>query len=500
MKRDLNNIANKHFDLLIVGGGINGCAIANLAAQAGVRVCIVEKGDFANGTSSRSTKLLHGGIRYLENFEFDLVSEALRERYIQWQSVPYLVKPMPFVIPVYKNDKRPLWMMYIGVWLYDILSGRFRIGQHKLLSVDEVVGLVSGINRQGLVGGVQYYDAQMDDTRIVIENALMADLKGANVANYVEVTDFIKDNGKVKGVKAKDLIANSTFDILADTVIVTAGPWADEVRVKDISNQMPRLRMTKGAHIVYQGQLSTNAFLIQSKQDNRIFFVIPFHGNTLIGTTDTDFKGNPNTVSCDDSDISYLLTEAARVFPNIQFERSKIINTFAGVRPLVVDKGKGIGPSKVSRKHVIEQTFSNVWYVLGGKYTTYRAIAEEAVYQAMPQLKGKLPFSEHYVLYGSGAVNEELKLLRHRYGVTIETIRYLISVYGSRFEDILKITQRDPALKEPICTCSPTIGAQIVYAKEVEMALTPEDIYARRLILQYNNCPTQQCYQRIKNS
>jgi glycerol-3-phosphate dehydrogenase len=179
MRRDVSRFKDKIFDLLIIGGGINGAAIANLASACGASVALLEKGDFASGTSSKSTKLLHGGIRYLENFELDLVSESLKERYIQWQSLPHLVKPLSFIIPVYKTDARPLWMMGIGVWLYDLLSGKYRIGKHRSLSFDEVVQIVPGIERQGLCGAVEYFDAQMDDSRIVLENILMACARGA---------------------------------------------------------------------------------------------------------------------------------------------------------------------------------------------------------------------------------------------------------------------------------------------------------------------------------
>ncbi len=499
MKRSIDQIKNKTFDLLIVGGGINGCAIAHLAALGGLRVCLIEKHDFAWGTSSRSTKLLHGGIRYLENFEFDLVSEALRERYIQWQSVPYLVKPLPFVVPVYKNDKRPLWMMAIGVWLYDLLSGKYRIGRHRLLSVDEVVSLAAGINRTNLVGGVEYYDAQMDDSRIVLENALMADHYGAQLANYVEAKDFIKEGHHIVGVNAVDTMTGEEFTIKAATTIVTTGPWADQLRQKDVANVTLRIRQTKGSHLVYRGQIAPTAFLIQSKQDNRIFFIIPFHGNTLIGTTDTDYKGDVDSVTCSDEDIAYLLNEAQRIFPHIHFDKDKIITTFAGVRPLVLNHASGQGPSAVSRKHVIEKSSTGVWYVMGGKYTTYRAMAEETVLKACPQLKGKINSGHQFTLFGSGAVNQELKLLRHRYGgISIETIRYLISVYGSRFDDVLKLTLTDPSLAEPLYEGGHAIKAQVIYSRDIEMALSAEDIFERRLNLAYNDCPRDKCYTTIE--
>ncbi len=494
MQRNIDNLSKSNFDLLVIGGGINGTAIASLAAAAGARVALIEKGDFACGTSSKSTKLLHGGIRYLENFEFDLVSESLRERFIQWQAAPYLVKPMSFIIPVYQGDPRPLWMMRIGVTLYDLLSGKYRIGQHRVLSYQEVVNETPSINRQGLLGAVEYFDAQMDDARLVLENALMADSRGAQLANYVEAVELIKDNGRAVGVKAKDLISGNGFEVRAKTVIATVGPWSNSLMEKDIPHAMPRLRLTKGIHLVYQGQLSPHAFLVQAP-DKRIFFVIPFHGNTLIGTTDTDYRGSPDEVAVSDTDIQYLLKEARRVFPSIAFDTSKIITSFAGLRPLVFDKGD---PRKISRKHAVEKTYSGLWYVLGGKYTTYRAIAEDVIKKAMPQLANKLPFSGKWTVYGSGGSNEELKIVSQRYDISIETIKHLMGIYGSRFIDVLDLTKESPALKEPICTCTATIAAQVVYASQVEMAQTSTDIIERRLQLQYNACTSKACLSQVE--
>ena len=348
MIRDILVLPKNKFDLIVVGGGINGAAIAHLAAAVVLSVALLEKNDFASGTSSKSTKLLHGGIRYLENFEFDLVHEALKERFIQWQAVPYLVKPLAFVIPVYKNDARPLWMMKLGVWLYDFLSGKYKIGNHRFLSVAEITALAPGINADGLVGGVEYFDAQMDDARICLENVLMADKLGALAANYAQVEGFIKDDHqRAIGVRARDVLSGQQMDIFASRIIVTAGPWSDELIQKDVPLSVKRLRPTKGVHIVYQGEISSSAFLLQSRQDKRIFFVIPFKGNSLIGTTDTDYHQGPDSVKVEEADIQYLLQEASRVFPNINFDTSKIITTFAGLRPLVAEKGD---PSKISRK------------------------------------------------------------------------------------------------------------------------------------------------------
>ncbi|MDE2221772.1 MAG: glycerol-3-phosphate dehydrogenase/oxidase [Candidatus Omnitrophica bacterium] len=495
MIRDIARLTKNKFDLLVVGGGINGAAAAHLAAASGASVALLEKGDWASGTSSKSTKLLHGGIRYLEHFEFDLVAESLKERFIQWQAAPHLVKPLPFVVPVYKGDPRPLWMMQAGVRLYDFLSGERRIGDHRFLSAADVMALAPGINPDGLCGAVEYMDAQMDDARICLENVLMADLRGAVAANYVEVESFIKNERRqATGVHARDILSGAQLQIFASTIIVTAGPWTDQITAKDVPHAVRRLRPTKGVHLVYRGEISSHAFLLQSRRDRRIFFVIPFKGNTLIGTTDTDFNQSPDKVEVQDSDIQYLLQEAGRVFPHISFDRSQIITTFAGIRPLVADKGN---PSRISRKHVIEKHASGIYYVMGGKYTTYRAIAREAVLKAMPQLAPKIPYGGQYVLYGSGG-NEELKILSQRLEVPLELAKYLQGIYGSRWVDVWEMARGNPALKQRICSCSQAIAAQVVYSRQVEMAQNTGDIIERRLGLTYLDCPTKACRRAIE--
>jgi glycerol-3-phosphate dehydrogenase len=255
------------------------------------------------------------------------------------------------------------------------------------------------------------------------------------------------------------------------------------------------LRPTKGVHIVYRGEISPSAFLLQSRQDKRIFFVIPFKGNSLIGTTDTDYQQSPDSVKVEEADIQYLLQEAGRVFPNISFDRSKIITTFAGVRPLVADKGD---PSRISRKHSIESNSSGICFVMGGKYTTYRAIAQEAIIKALPHLASKIPYGEQYALYGNGGSNEELKILSQRFDVPLDLVRYLQGIYGSRFGDVLDLTQGQDHLKERICSCSPTIAAQVIYARDIEMAQNTDDVIERRLGLAYLDCPTQNCRRAIE--
>lgn len=496
MIRNIERFNNKLYDLLIIGGGINGAAIAYMASLTGIKVALLEKNDFASGTSSKSSKLLHGGIRYLENFEFDLVQEALKERFIQYKNSPHLVKPLTFVIPVYSKDPRPLWMMKIGVWLYDVLSGAHSLGVHQTLTRQQVISCAPHISQQGLIGGVSYWDAQMDDTRICLENVLMADYKGAHVANHVEVVDFIKENTKCTGVNAKDSLTGHLFQVRAKNIISTVGPWTDQLLHKDYAKNKPKLRLTKGIHIVYRGQISDKAFLLQSSSDRRIFFVIPFKGNTLIGTTDTDYENNVDQVQVTREDISYLLKESARVFPQIDFKEENIITTFAGLRPLVFERGS---VSKVSRKHAIEKTFSGLWYVAGGKYTTYRAIAKECIEKVFPNLSQKLPTDLDYPLYGSAPVSLDIKQTASYFGVDRETVNYLISFYGSRYWDVLKLIDEDHSLRARLCVCSKAIRAQVVYAIKSEMAKTFDDIFIRRLELHYNDCQTHACRKSVED-
>ncbi|MEI7997990.1 MAG: glycerol-3-phosphate dehydrogenase/oxidase [Candidatus Omnitrophota bacterium] len=496
MVRNISSFKNNQYDILIIGGGINGAAIAYMASSIGAKVALLEKDDFAAGTSSKSTKLLHGGIRYLENFEFDLVAESLKERYIQYKNAPHLVKLLTFIIPVYKKDPRPLWMMKVGVWLYDFLSGKYCLGKHQYINCKDLVALIPQIRQEELVGAVSYTDAQMNDARICLENVLMAKSKGAHVANHVEVVEFIKEDGKCVGVSAKDVLTGEVFQVAAKTVVVTAGPWGDILLHKDSGSNSSRLRLTKGVHILYKEQFSKEAFLLQSSTDRRIFFVIPFRGHSLIGTTDTDYEGNPGDVKVETEDIDYLFKEASRVFPQMVLKKENIITTFAGLRPLVHEPGF---PSKISRKHSIERTFSGVWYVLGGKYTTYRAIAKECVQKILPTLSPQLPPDRDYPLYGSGEVRVDIKQIALRFGLQAEVVAYLVGFYGSRYGDVLKLIDEDDSLRAKLCDCSPAIRAQVAYSYKVEMAKTVEDIFTRRLQLQYNDCPSGKCRKSIED-
>lgn len=487
MERDFDRFVKKRYDLLVIGGGINGAGIAHLAQDHGLKTALIEKGDFASGTSSKTTKLIHGGIRYLENLDIGLVIMGLKERVVQLKAAPHLVKSLSFVIPVYKGDRRPLWMMRLGVSLYDSLAGKYSIGKHRPLSADRILEFISDLKREGLRGGILYYDAQMDDARLCLENILSARERGADIANYVEALSFLKNNGKVVGALAKDILGDSLFEIRAKKVVCAVGPWTNILLKKDNPSARKVIRTTKGVHIVYKERFSEHALLLPSDRDGRIFFVIPWMEHSLIGTTDTSYIRSPDAVVVSDGDIRYLAENTKRVFPTKDFSPKNIVTTFAGLRPLLRRRGS---PSKVSRDHAIIRTRSGLAFVTGGKYTTYRKVAQDTLWKIF-KIKVKKPFR----LYGGGKpqrdINIENESKRHK--TDRETLAYLMDKYGTRCQEILRLIKKDESLGQRLCDCSPAIKAQLVYSVQNEMALTADDIISRRLSLQFYPCETKEC-------
>lgn len=498
--RDFSKFTHGQYDVLVIGGGINGAAIAHMAALNGLKVALLEKGDFASGTSSKSTKLIHGGLRYLETFDFDLVRESLRERAFLLRDAPHLVKPLSFIIPVYRGDRKPLWMTRLGVAFYDWLAGKYAIGlpagqtgRHRFIPREELLGLMPGLKDEGLLGGVSYYDAQMDDARLVLENVLSAQAHGAHVANYVEVKSFLKKDGKAVGVIAFNLIDEREFEVHASAVVCAVGPWTNVLMRKEEGNVAPLVRTTKGIHVVCPGKISDHALLIPTARDKRVLFIIPWMDNSLIGTTDTDYEGPADEVGADQEDIDYLFRELRRVFPESTFRKESIVTIFAGLRPLVFSPG---APAKVSRRHVIKESYSGVFYVMGGKYTTYRKIAEDCLRAVLPSRK-LVDTRESFPLFGSGKISGSAEDAAKQYGCHLDIVRNLMGLYGVRYKDVLTLITENPALRESLCPCSSAIKAQVVYAIKAEMAVKEEDVTKRRLSLIYRPCQSGQCAKEI---
>jgi len=385
--RDIEQLKTNHFDILVIGGGINGCAISRDAALRGAKVALIEKDDFASGASGKTTKLIHGGLRYLEQFNFRLVRESLRERAILLRQVPHLVKPLEFIIPAYKDDRRSLLEIRAGVYIYDRLAFGNNICPHRALKKQDLLSLEQNINPLKLKGGVLYCDAQMDDIRLCLDNAISANGAGATVANKIELVGFVKDGGKISGAEALDKLTGEEFIIRANLVINATGAWSNRIVKMDAPADSDITRPTKGIHIVYKRLPHQRAILLPARKDKRVLFIIPWRDYSLIGTTDTDYSGSADDVYADTNEVAYLLEEAGRVFRMGKLDQGGIITTFAGLRPLVNIQGKPA--SLVSREHLIQESRSGLISVVGGKYTTYRHLAEQVVDLALAKIEGR---------------------------------------------------------------------------------------------------------------
>ncbi len=478
------------YDLAIIGGGINGAAIARDATLRGLKVILLEKKDFACGASSKNSKLAHGGLRYLEHFQFSLVKESLRERSRLLKSAPNLVKKLPFIIPVYKKDQRPLWKIKLGLYLYDLL-GSGDLEKHHNLSSDQILDLFPQLNKENLCGGCLYYDAIMQDNRLVIENVLAAEDHGATILNYTPVTDFILKDGKMAGV------VTPQGKIHAKVVVNATGAWSNQILQQN--GQPALLYPTKGIHLVLPRFHATHALLLFAPQDGRVFFLIPWNGYSLLGSTDTPYQGDPDHVSVDAQNIDYLLTALNHYFPRSSIIEKNIIASFAGLRPLVHRHHEN--PSKISRDHLIQRSPTGLISILGGKYTTYRQMAEELVDNVVQQLHPQDNFgpceTAEKPLCALQLADAKIKILAQNYGVSEALVCRLVEQYGQRFQLILDIIKEDPAEAQPLCAYHPHVGAELLYSIRHEKVKTAEDWFERRTSIAYTECRGLLCAQVV---
>ena len=382
----IRKLTDQTFDVAVIGGGIIGAGIARDAALRGLSVALVEKADFGSGTTSGSTRLIHGGLRYLEMYDFGLVRMDLREREILLRIAPHLVKPLEFLIPFYGAS---LWFrlkMRVGMALYDLLSYDKSLPNHRMLSAAETLSEEPTLRPDGLQGAAAYFDAQVSmPERLCLENILDAESHGAAVASYTEVVDARREGDRVVALQIKSTETGETGELKAKVFLNATGAWCDRVSNRTHGPPKPRLRTTKGIHITCE-PMNRKASVLFSPIDGRLFFVIPLLGQCWIGTTDTDFNADPSTVRADGDDVEYLLRSVEPFFPDVR--KLAIFSSNAGVRALVRQDGSA---SSVSRMHKIEETQPGLISVLGGKITGYRAIAEEAVDAACAKLGNRTP-------------------------------------------------------------------------------------------------------------
>ncbi|HVM62351.1 MAG TPA: glycerol-3-phosphate dehydrogenase/oxidase [Verrucomicrobiae bacterium] len=378
MDRDLLTLSGQYFDLLVIGGGIFGAAVARDAALRGLRVALIDKSDFASGTSSRSSKLIHGGFRYLQQHNFRLVFEACHERHILQQTAPHIVRPLPFLFPIYRGGKISLSKLRLGMTLYDWLAFRRNVAPHRTLSAERALMSEPSLSREGLRGAVAFHDCQDDDARLCVDQILHATELGASCINYCKLTGFVCREDRIVAARVWDEVGSCTFEISARAFINAAGPWVDQVNaLTPFDTGAARVSPAKGVHLIVPRLTRQHAVAFEARSDHRILFVIPWGDYSLVGTTDTNFNGDPDYARAEQADIDYLLTEARARFPGAALSESDIVATTVGIRSVVASAVSS--PSARSREHRIVRTGRNLLSIIGGKYTTHRIIAQQTV-------------------------------------------------------------------------------------------------------------------------
>ena len=470
--------------MLIIGGGITGAGVALDAALRGWRVGLIDKGDFASGTSSVSSKLIHGGLRYLEQGAFHLVYEALHERGLLLRNAPHLVRPLRFLMPFYRGGRLPLWKCRLGLTLYDLLAGTDNIQRSRPVSVSLLMRECAHLRPEGLLGGAAFFDAQMDDARLCIEVLLTAAHYGANVANYVEAISLENRDPGPQQIRILDHVSGKEATVRARVVLNATGPWVDQVCRLARDSTGPYLQPTKGVHLVAPAQGLPAGFLLLHPADGRVFFVLPWLGKTLIGTSDTFTPAGPDALGVDADEIAYLLAGYNRYFaPALQPQ--DVLGSFAGLRPLL--RAGPATPSSLSREFRVWQSAPGLLSVAGGKFTTFRHMAE-VITDQLGRLLGKRQRcrTRNCPLIGTPDMPWEQYLpglvttLCQRFSLSSAAALHLANRYGRRALDVAEYLDRAPGKREPLCAGEPDLRAEIDFQRDHEMAIFPADHWLRR--------------------
>lgn len=495
-KLALERFRAETFDFLVVGGGITGAAVARDAARRGLSVALVERKDFAWGTSSRSSKLIHGGLRYLENLEFTLVFEALSERALLLKTAPHLVRPLRFYLPIYQGNPHSRMKIGAGLWLYDLLSLFRAPGFHRSLSRDQLLRELPGLEERKLSGGFSYFDASMWDDAMVTEILRSASASGAAVANYVEAREAFFEGDRLAGFACKDELTGSEFRIKAHQTVVCAGPWTDLVGGKTGPGWQHWLKPSKGVHLVFPyAKLPLPGAVTMTHSDGRIVFVIPRtdygEGVTIVGTTDGPTPDDPDRASVEDSDTAYLLNVLSRFFPGCKLGAQDVVSNYVGVRPLV-DFGAQGSLAKASREHRIGEGPGGTVIAAGGKYTTHRTMAEEIVETALHRWKASQDRPAHWERLQKPRTKEpftpaaltpakaEAMAIAKEKGLRLPAT--LLGRYGSDALGIVESAEKDgeDAARSGLLGF-PYLRAVYEFERRHGMALGPRDFLERRV-------------------
>ncbi|WP_342023954.1 glycerol-3-phosphate dehydrogenase/oxidase [Arthrobacter citreus] len=476
----------EELDILIVGGGVVGTGAALDAVTRGLKVGMVEARDWASGTSSRSSKLIHGGLRYLEMLDFALVAEALKERGLLIQRIaPHLVKPVPFLYPLtHRFYERPY--VGAGILLYDTMgltSGNSRgVPMHKHLSKKATLRAAPSIKDDAMIGSIRYYDAQVDDARYVAMMARTAAHYGAVVANRVSVVDFLREGERVVGARVKDSESGREFDVFARQVVNATGVWTDETQAMVTDRGQLKVRASKGVHLVVPRDRIQSTVGMILRTEKSVLFVIPWGRHWIVGTTDTDWNLDKAHPAATSADIDYILDHVNKVLKT-PLTREDVEGVYAGLRPLLA--GENDSTAKLSREHVVAHPVPGLVVVAGGKWTTYRVMAKDAVDEAARALDEKVPESCTSTIPLLGAVGYKADWnRRHRtaehYGVHVARVEHLLNRYGSLATEVLELIREDPSLGQTLPGADDYLRAEVVYATTAEGARHVEDVLARR--------------------
>ena len=502
MKRSFHDLKDTEFDLLVVGGGIYGAWTAYDAALRGLDVAIIDKNDWASGTSSCSSKLIHGGLRYLEHYWLGLVRKSLKERESLLSTGPHRIRPLRFGIPVYKKGRLTRWPLKAGLLLYDAIagistsrSGGFGSSRHQSFQKDAFANEFPFLSDEGMTYGFTYPDSVTDDARYTLEIICGAAKAGAVVLNYAEVKGLLKTGNRIEGAYVEDSLTGDTTEIRAKVTVNTAGPW--NVTLPGTDNRISGLtHLTKGVHLTMPALPSDNALLLTSHIDGRVFFLIPWYGRTLLGTTDTDFTATPDGIIIDDKDRDYLLTSVNPFLKNISWDYSDIQASFAGVRSLRREPGRS--PSAITREWSLEEPFENFLTPVGGKLTSARAEADQIVSRVLhnlgktnsgcPTFGKSFPWIENEALENENVFaswENETAALGKKFGFDHEACVSITRRFGSKANDVFSADTSDSHVRanERIHPNFPFCFAEVAHAISHEMATSLIDIYRRRIPL-----------------
>lgn len=478
---DLERMSNGVADIIVIGGGVNGAGIALDAATRGLSVGLVEQRDLASGTSSRSSKLIHGGLRYLEQLNFSLVREALREQTLLMERLaPHLIRAVPFMYPL----TRPVWERgYVGagVALYDTIAGPRKLPRHRHLSRARALAVAPALRHASVVGAIQYWDARVDDARHTMELARTAASYGAAVATSVRVTDFLREDGKVVGVRVTDRERREERLLRAKHVINATGVWIDDVQAMLVGGR-PQVRPSKGIHVVVpRSRIASKSGLILRTRSS-VLFVIPWGDYWLLGTTDSEWRFSREHPAASRADIDYLLGHVNSVL-RVPLTSRDVYGVYAGLRPLV--DGGGSVTTKLSREHSVTRPYPGLTTVSGGKYTTYRVVAADAVDSAVAELGGFVPPSatDRIPLLGAlgfDALWNSRDRIAKEAGMATRVVEHLLRRYGSLTSEVLDLIADSPELGAPISGSHPYLKAEAVYAASHEGSLHLDDVLTRR--------------------